>query len=76
MVRNMTMGLTLCLGSSLCGSLVKVLYFVSVLNSSLLGVLLVAMGLSIWLLRYPQPDAEAWFYLFWVTLGLVLGVGI
>lgn len=76
MVRTLITGITLCLGSSLLGSFVKMTYTISVLNSSIIGGLLVALGASIWVLRYPQPSNEAWFFLFWVSLGLVLGVSI
>jgi hypothetical protein len=76
MVRQLVMGMTYCLGSSLMGQLVRTIYTINVLNSTMVGILLVAIGLSVWVLRYPSPSTEAWFMLFWVTLGLVLGVGI
>jgi hypothetical protein len=76
MLRTFITGMTLSLGTSLIGGVVKYTYAVSVINGSIICGLLVVIGLSIWILRYPQPSTEGLFLLFWSILGLVLGTGL
>lgn len=76
MFRTVIMGVTLSLTWQLVGQMVKLLYSVSAIKAYFAVVLLTAIGLSLWILKYPQPDTEAFFMLFWSLLGLVLGVGL
>lgn len=76
MMRVLMQAVTASLGASTIGQLAKWLFVYSPLASGLLTLLAIAMGMSVWLLRYRERTVEAYFLLFWATVGLVLGIGV